>query len=234
MHLHKRQANLLHSLLKGPLPHNALTHDVIALLGHLGEVEDHGHNNLLCRIGGEQRILKKPSGKNPSAEELSEIRHFLVSAGVGTLPLEAEADEAEHVEESASIVVIDHHAARFYQTTETSRPEAQGKTAPRDPHGFHRHLIHRKQANYQGDRVPEDDAFYKAVADRLKDASAIVIVGHGTGKSDAAAYLLDYLKKHHAYIAARVVGVEIADLSALTDPQIEALAEQYMHPRGAA
>jgi hypothetical protein len=59
-------------------------------------------------------------------------------------------------------------------------------------------------------------------------ANEIVLIGHGTGKSNAAEFLMTYLKTHHSAIAQRVRGVEMADLSALTDPEIEAIAKKHM------
>jgi len=47
------------------------------------------------------------------------------------------------------------------------------------------------------------------------------------GTSSAESYLSDYLKKHHSTIAARIVAIEQADLSALTEPEIEELARGH-------
>lgn len=226
MKLHKQQMHLLHSLLKGPLPHNALSREVMALIERLGTVEDHGHNKVTFTVGTEKRAFMRPNDKHMTTEELSEIRHFLLASGVAAPDMAT--DVSAETKPETLVVVIDHHMARFYRMTDTSRPESLGKTSPHDPHGFRRHLIHRKQANYQGDRIPEDHDFYKAVAAEMKDAPVIVVIGHGTGKSDAAAFLVGYLEKHHSEIAARITGVEVADLSALTDPQIEALAERHL------
>jgi len=55
-----------------------------------------------------------------------------------------------------------------------------------------------------------------------------VLIGHGTGKSNAAEFLMNYLKTHHPEIAQRVRGVETADLSALSEPEIEAIAKKHM------
>lgn len=84
-----------------------------------------------------------------------------------------------------TIVAIDHHAARLYHDLGGSQPEADARVKPDDPHGFHRHLIHRKEAHYQGERVPEETSFYDEVAKNLVPAQEIVLVGHGTGKSSA-------------------------------------------------
>ena len=94
--------------------------------------------------------------------------------------------------------------------------------------GFHLHLIHRKKAHYEGERVPEDHSFYEEVGQDLVPSQEIVLIGHGTGKSSALEFLEEYLKKHHPTIYQRVIATEIADLSALTEPEIEAPAKRHM------
>ena len=98
----------------------------------------------------------------------------------------------------------------------------------RHAHGFHHHLIHRKEAHYEGERVPEDTSFYEQVAKDLVPAQEIILIGHGTGKSSALEYLAQYLKTHHPTIFERVTATETADLSALTEPEIEAIAKKHM------
>ena len=126
------------------------------------------------------------------------------------------------------IVVIDHHAAHVYQDFGGSRPADERKVQPYDPFNFHHHLIHRKEAHYRGERVPEEDSFYEEIAKDITAANEIVLIGHATGKSNAADFLKEYLKNHHPDISRRVIATESADLSAVTEPEIEALAKRHM------
>jgi len=89
-------------------------------------------------------------------------------------------------------------------------------------------LIHRKEAHYSGERVPEEDSFYEEVAKDITPANEIVVIGHATGKSNAGEFLKEYLKTHHPDISRRVIATESADLSAVTEPEIEALAKRHM------
>jgi hypothetical protein len=126
-----------------------------------------------------------------------------------------------------TVVLIDHRSARFYEAVNTAGGlEERGHLAPDDPHGFLRHLEHGKEADYQGQRVPEADEFYDRVAQRLKGSSSITLIGDATGKSSAARYLLAFLKEKHKEIAERIVAVEDADLSALTLGEIEQIARR--------
>jgi predicted AAA+ superfamily ATPase len=88
--------------------------------------------------------------------------------------------------------------------------------------------VHRHEAHYRGDRVPEETSFYEEVTQALIPAKEIVLIGHGTGKSSAVEALVEYMKKHRADVLGRVIATETADLSALTDPEVEAIARRHM------
>jgi hypothetical protein len=126
------------------------------------------------------------------------------------------------------IVLIDHHGARLYQVLEGGALEEREHVKPKDPHGFERHLEHRKEADYQGQRVPEADEFYERVAEWLQQAPWIVLVGDATGKSSAMRYFVAYLEHRHKEIAQRVIAQEQADLSSLSLGDIEQLARRYV------
>jgi hypothetical protein len=126
------------------------------------------------------------------------------------------------------VVVIDHHAARLFQYLGAGAAIHESAVKPADPYGFHRHLIHRKEAHYLGERVPEEASFYEEIAKDLVPATEIILVGHGTGKSSAVEVLAEYLKKHHPTISQRVIATEMVDLSALTEPEMEAIARQHI------
>ena len=124
--------------------------------------------------------------------------------------------------------MIDHHVAHVYEDLGGKAPKSEHTVRPYDPFGFHHHLIHKKEAHYQGARVPEEKTFYEEVAKDLLPADEIVLIGHCTGKSSAVDHLAEYLKEHHHDISRHVIATETADLSALTGPEIEAIAKQHM------
>jgi hypothetical protein len=127
-----------------------------------------------------------------------------------------------------TVLLIDHQGARFFEAAGAAgRLEEHGHLEPKDPHGFLRHLEHRKEADYQGQRVPEADEFYDRIAARLKASPSILLVGDATGKSSAMQYLLTYLKQKHKDIADRVVAAEEADLSGITLGEIEEIARRH-------
>jgi hypothetical protein len=127
-----------------------------------------------------------------------------------------------------TVVLIDHHGARFFESVGAGIKLEEGEhLKPKDPRGFERHLEHRKEADYRGQRIPEADEFYERVAQRLTSATRILLIGDATGKSSAMQYFLSYLKSKHKAIADRVVGAEDTDLSAITIGQIEEIAQRH-------
>ena len=126
-----------------------------------------------------------------------------------------------------TIILIDHRSARFFEPASEGRLTESEHLEPLDPHGFQRHLEHRKEADYKGQRVPEADEFYERVAQRLRNAPSILLLGDATGKSSAMRYLLAYLKLRHKAISDRVVAAQDADLSAMSLGEIEQIARRY-------
>jgi len=217
----KHLESLYQNLLSSNLPHNLSWSEALELIKHLGEVQPHGDDEFVFRVGDRRAFFKKPHTHDLGIEEVSRLRKFLKEAGPG-------AHVQEPAQHSRVIVVIDYHAAHVYQDFGGSRPADEHKVRPYDPFNFHHHLIHRKEAHYRGPRVPEEDSFYEEITKDITSANEIVLIGHATGKSNAADFLKEYLKTHHSEISRRVIATEKADLSAVTEPEIEALAKRHM------
>lgn len=214
-------AVLHQSLLHGKLPRSLHWSDAVELIGHLGQVEAQGGDDFAFVVGTQRELFKRPNTPEVGVAEVSRLRKFLKDAGSESAPI-------EYAQPCRMVVVIDHHAAHLFRDLGGTRPKEEVIVEPYDPHHFHHHLIHRKEAHYQGDRVPEEASFYEEVAQALVPANEIVLIGHGTGKSSAVDILVEYLKKHHIDISRRVNATETADLSALTEPEIEAIAKRHM------
>jgi len=212
---------LLESLVGGKLPRNLSWNSVIDLIGHIGEVQPHGNDEFVFTVGSQRSFFKRPSGHDLAVEEISRLRRFLKEAGA--LGMAAKVSKIGRM-----VVVVDHHVAHIYRDPGDGQPQGEATVKPYDPFGFHHHLIHRKEAHYKGERVPEEDSYYEEIAMDLVHAGAIILVGHGTGKSSAAGYLTEYLKAHHPEEFQRIVATETADLSALTESQIEEIAKRHI------
>ena len=218
-HLHHKLAVLRQNLLQGKLPRGVRWDDALELIEHLGRVEAHGGEEFAFVVGTQRELFKRPHGQDLGIDEVSRLRKFLKAAA--TEPV------AGKQAQTTTVVVIDHHSARVFRDLNGGGNPVAIK--PYDPHHFHHHLIHRKEAHYEGERVPEETSFYEEIAAALVSAPQIVIVGHGVGKSSAAEVLLSYLKSHHADVARRVKKVDVVDLSALSEPQIEAIVKRSLN-----
>jgi len=223
-HIRHDHEELLESLVGGKLPRNLTWDALVDLIGQIGQVQPHGNDEFAFMVGSQRAFFKRPSTHNLEVEEISRLRRFLKDAGV--LGKAAKAHQ-----QGRMVVVIDHHAAHLYQDLGGSVPEDEVTVKPYDPFGFQHHLIHRKEAHYKGEHVPEEDSYYEQIAQDLVHAQAIVLIGHAAGKSSAVNFLSEYLKTHHPETFARIIATETADLSALTEPEIEDIAKK--HIRGA-
>jgi len=218
----RHDLDLLHqSLINGKLPRNLSWSEAIELIAHLGEVQPHGKDEFVFIVGNQRAFFKHPHTHELGVEEVARLRKFLRDAG-------PETEAKTTAQPCRMVVVIDHHAAHVYRDFNTARPEEAKTERPYDPFGFHHHLIHKKEAHYKGERVPEEPTFYEDVAKDLLPADEIILIGHGTGKSSSVDYLAEYLKKNHHDISRHIIAVETADLSALTEPDIEVIAKRHM------
>ncbi len=216
-----RDKELLESFAGGKLPRNLSWSSAIDLIGHIGEVQPHGNDEFVFAVGSQRCFFKRPSGHNLAVEEISRLRRFLKEAGALGMP--AKASQIRRI-----VVVLDHHVAHIYHDLVDSRPKGEVSVKPYDPFGFQHRLIHRKEAHYKGDRVPEEDWYYEEIAMDLVHAEEIILIGHGTGKSSAAGILAEYLKAHRHEEFQQIVATETADLSALTEPQIEDIVKRHI------
>lgn len=220
-HIGHDHEGLLESLVGGKLPRNLSWSAVIELIGQIGEVQPYGNDEFAFVVGSQRGFFKRPCTQDLEVDEISRLRTFLREADALGKPAKAPRI-------GRMVVVIDHHAAHIYHDLGGSLPEVKVTVKPYDPFGFERHLVHRKEAHYKGDHVPEEDSYYEEIAGYLVHAEAIILIGHGTGKSSAVDFLSEYLKTHHPETFKRIIGTETADLSALTEPEIEEIAKSQL------
>ena len=99
------------------------------------------------------------------------------------------------------IVWIDHREAHVIEFN----PE-DAETSVIRPKSKHEHLHHKQGAVGSGN-APQDHVYYQTVADAIKDAGEILIVGPSTAKLE----FLKHLQSHAPALAAHVVSVETVD-----------------------
>lgn len=207
------------ALFRHPLAHNLEWKDVVALIAKLGEVQEPSGNEFLFELGGRRLVIQKPHHKDLTADELLAIRHFVTKAGLQS----RETDDPAPAEPEL-LIVVDHHGAKIFHIDAAAETTADPVIRPYDPHHFLHHLQHKDQSQERGQRAPEEPAYYEEIATAVAVGGAITVVGHGTGHSNAAHHLVEYLKTHHSETYRRIVQEKVADLSAITDAQLVELA----------
>jgi stalled ribosome rescue protein Dom34 len=114
-----------------------------------------------------------------------------------------------------AVVWIDHHEARIFHFSATDVE----KLVLRPDHPT-RHIHHKANAVGSG-RSSEDHDFFRAVAQSIADAGAVLI----TGPADAKTQLNKYISQHDPGLMNIIVGVETVDHP--SDAQLVAHARQY-------
>ncbi len=233
--LSKSSRGTIEALYRHPLSHNVEWSDVVALFDKLGTVDRKPHNEIAFGIGGEHHRVHRPHGKDLSGTEVMAFRHMLTRAGWAPHNSEPVAaagasdnPAAVTLEAPDLLVVMDQHEARLYHLDVRSADLVDHVVRPYDPHHLLRHVSHNDQAREQRQRRPEDHAFYESIAQAVLPARAVVVIGHGTGRSNAAHHLTEYLHKHHPDTFQKVACEVVADLSSLTAPQLLDLGRQAL------
>jgi hypothetical protein len=221
--LSRAEHRTLDAIFHHPISHNLAWSDVVAVVERHGSVTQKANSEFLLTLGGETLAMRPPHGKQLATAELMQVRHFFTRAGWSPQQSAEAAAPAETAPPSL-LVVVDHHGAKIYHVDTTAHDVAAHRIAPYDPHHFLHHLVHRNQDREQGQRAPEEAAYYEQIAATLATGGQITIVGHGTGKSNAAHHLVEYLQAHHTEIYHRVTRELVADLSSITPPQLLDLA----------
>jgi hypothetical protein len=224
--LHKilnRDQRTLEAIFRHPTAHNIAWSDATHLIDRLGNVHQEANGRVLFAIGEHRHVFHEPHIKELTQEQVAQLRGFLESAGV--TPRSVTVVEENGAPESPTfdvVVAIDHHQTRLFAIQGES--ETERTLRPYDPYHFLHHLSHRQDRELRGQREPEEPSYYAQIAAGLVPARRVVILGHGSGHSDAAAHLKEVLRAKHPEIFKRVVAAAAVDLSALTEPQLLALA----------
>ena len=90
----------------------------------------------------------------------------------------------------------------------------------------HHHIL---AAEHQpGHKTPADEArYFESITAAVRDASEILLVGHGKGKSDETLKLTQYWERKHPDLAARVVGTIHSFSEALSEGEVLNLVRDW-------
>jgi hypothetical protein len=114
-----------------------------------------------------------------------------------------------------AVVWIDHREARVFHFSST---DVEGLVLHPDHPTHH---IHHKANSIGSGRAPDDREFFRAVAQSIADAGAVLL----TGPADAKTKLRKYIDRHDPRLMKIIVGVETVDHP--SDEQLVAHARRY-------
>ncbi len=114
-----------------------------------------------------------------------------------------------------AIVWLDHTQAHVMHVS----PD-DVETSVVHPHKPH-HKLHSRVGTLGSGRAPEEQAYYHAVAEALKGAQEILVVGPAQAKLQ----LVKHMHAHDPALAEKLVGIETVDHP--TDGQLVAYARKY-------
>lgn len=217
----------LEALFRHPVSQNLDWNSVLALFEAIGTAEHKDNDKWILQVGGVTTRMHQPHGKDLSGVEVVDLRKFLQRAGWSTDGAVA-APAATTIKVPSLLVVVDHHEAKIYQFGADPHDGTRQEIQPYDPHHFLHHLAHKDQDRERGQRAPEDPGFYVSIAAALLCAEKIVVVGHGTGHSNAAHHLIEHLATHDHETYSRVVAERVVDLSSITPAQLLEIGQQAL------
>jgi len=122
-----------------------------------------------------------------------------------------------------AVAAIDFHSTRIYAIDSPDHARPESVTAS-DPRGYFHNVYHR-HGNPDGTYEDDSDEYWRALADALRGAAGIIVLGHGKGKANAGHHFIGYVEKHEHGVAAKVIGEFRADIDDLTDEQILRLGQ---------
>jgi hypothetical protein len=126
--------------------------DTLHLLTHLGSADEKTDGKYSLKINGEHLVFHRPHSKHLDAREITELRHFLASAGVSPEKPHGAPPAADPASVDV-VALIDHHGAKLYRINLASDQHVETVT-PYDPHHFLHHLHHRDELREHGQRPP--------------------------------------------------------------------------------
>jgi hypothetical protein len=224
-HHHRRTAE---AILSHPVSHNIEWPDVLSLLEAIGEVSEEHNGKFKVSIGGETETLHRPGGKDIGEQMVVDLRRMLGAAGITAATLgerlDVSAKPAAAEPWGHAILVIGYQGADIYPTDATN--DAPRRIVPEDPRGRLR-TMHHKANNPEGWYGRIDESWYAELAEALKPAAQILIIGNGKGHSNATLQFMRYLAQHDHDLMKRIVGSVESDDEDLTEAKILALSRNF-------
>ena len=126
------------------------------------------------------------------------------------------------------VAAMDYRSTRIY-AVDAPRHSSPEQVVADDPGLLNHNLYHHRNnpdGDYDIDRVATTD-YFRTIAEALAPAEGVLLLGHGTGKSNASVAFHRYLQDHAPEVAAKVVAQVRTSVDDMSDNQLLQLAEMY-------
>ena len=227
-HLDHHHRSTAEAILSHPVSHNIEWRDVLSLLEAIGEVTEEHNGKFKVAFGGETETLHRPSGKDVGEQMVVDLRRMLTAAGITAEGLRERGDvgapPAATEPSGHAILVIGYHGADIYPTDASNG--APTRIVPQDVTGRLRTMHHK--ANNPGGWYGEiAKSWYAELAEALRPAAQVLIIGNGKGHSNGMLQFTQYLAQHDHDLMKRIVGSIESDSEDLTEAEILELAREF-------
>ena len=123
------------------------------------------------------------------------------------------------------VLTITKHETRIWATG-TARGTIPTKIfAPPGHNSHHFRTDPKQEGRGDGPGVP---TYYWEIIHRIKDATEILIIGHGHGKASSMLHFIQYLERKAPDVAAKIVDAIDTNLIAMSEPEILAMAREWV------
>jgi hypothetical protein len=218
--LHDRHRRTLDAVFAHPTAHNLAWSDVVSLLGKLGMVTDEANGKLRTTVAGHSVSFEPEGSQIPEADVLA-LRRFLRTVGVTPqAPAAPTPPAAARPQPRRAAVVMTYRDAQVHSDGPTVRVE------PFDPPGRLQHM-HEKAGQWRGFYHQPQPEYFARIADAVKGFDEVLLLGHGTGHSNAMMQLVTYLERREPELALRVVGGVDLDVGDLTDAAVQQAVREF-------
>jgi len=214
----KKHVHMLNELYAHPIAHNIKWQELIPALASIGAVHTDTNGGRHFTRNGHVVVFGHDGHDSLDTEEILKLRHFIRDSAVSK---NTTSDLTGDI-----IVAIDHHQAVIFHDPGTAQ---ESRTEEHADQTMFRVLHKRPAAPPFSNEGPDiDTEYYHAMITEMSHAGRIVLLGHGTGSSNAASQLLAKISEHNPEVASRIVAVQRCDLEAMTEPQMISLGKQLL------
>ncbi|MFP5020823.1 hypothetical protein [Pseudonocardia phyllosphaerae] len=179
------------------------------------EVKNESGDRLSVTMNGHREVFRRPHDGRVSIEDVERARHLLKAKP----ETQGEGQSLGHViavaidEKNARVLDFDLDAVKVTDTEHDVRDHTA--------QGHHLRTVERHTGHDdEQDLVTYFDDLAKALQNDLQGRK-FVVLGHGRGKSDAAAGFVERLDTKHHELYQQLAGTADVDLSAANDAELE-------------